>query len=87
MSTPPPAPAPLRRRATQPPLTREAVCRALVDVSWPARAADLVRAAIPRHARTEIVRALQNLPDAVYLGPNQVCRTLFGPHGPTQPSP
>ncbi|MEU8139796.1 DUF2795 domain-containing protein [Streptodolium elevatio] len=83
----PTAPTPLRRPVAPQPPTREAVCRALVDVTWPARKADLVRAATPRRARTDIVRLLETLPDAPYLGPNQVCRTLFGPHGHTQPSP
>jgi hypothetical protein len=68
-------------------LSRETVCRALADAQWPARVSDLVRHVREHAARADVVRLVSTLPDNVYVGPNQVSRVLFGPHGHTQLSP
>jgi hypothetical protein len=69
------------------PLTREALSRALADAEWPARPVDLVRHARLNRARPDVAEALAALPKGVYVGPNQVGRAIFGPHGHTYRSP
>ncbi|MCF2527197.1 DUF2795 domain-containing protein [Yinghuangia soli] len=91
VNPPPPAgprdPRAVRGQHIDGPLTRETVLCALRDVRWPARAPELLLAAHRCTPRADLLALLTGLPDGVYLGPNQVSRELFGPHGACELGP
>ncbi|MDI2130704.1 DUF2795 domain-containing protein [Yinghuangia seranimata] len=79
--------APVRRSGRDEELTPELLFRALAGAGYPAWPAELAECARRNHACGSVVRALETLPAAPLVGPDQVRMVLLHRHGHTQPNP